>query len=253
MDRPRRCGHAFSVIRFGPSPHCSLMTTVAVPEPSAGKAVNEPRADDAAATDHEREGSALESATSAGTDRLRSMFAAHFEFVWRSLRRLGLTDDQADDAAQQVFMVAARRLSTIEVGKEKSFLFGTATRVASDLRRSAPYRREIAHVDPGIDLEGAACPEELLEQRRARALLDEVLNGMAPDLRSVFVLFELEEMTLTEIASLLDLPRGTVASRLRRARERFQSRLERLQRGGREKVRETAFCLVETDLRRGHS
>jgi len=167
--------------------------------------------------------------------RLRALFEEHFDFVWRSLRRLGLSADHADDAAQQVFVVASRRLDAIREGSEKSFLFGTALRVASDLRRSAPYRREVATEDAGAMLESGAAPDELVDHRRARAQLDAVLEAMDIDLRSVFVLFELEEMSTADIATLLDLPRGTVASRLRRAREDFTARVLRLQavaRGG---------------------
>ena len=76
--------------------------------------------------------------------------------------------------------------------------------------------------------DGAANPEELMDQRRARALLDQVLGDMPMDLRAVFVLFELEEMTMMEIATLSDIPPGTVASRLRRARHVFQKAVQKL-------------------------
>ncbi len=167
--------------------------------------------------------------------RLRRMLADHFDFIWRSLRRFGLNDDRADDAAQQVFVIASRKLDAIQKGSERSFLFGTAMRVASDIRRSAPYRREVAHADAGADLEGGPRPDELLDQRRARALLDRVLDEMDMEIRMVFVLFEIEEMTTSEIASLLGIAHGTVASRLRRAREDFEARISRLavgKRGG---------------------
>jgi RNA polymerase sigma-70 factor (ECF subfamily) len=166
----------------------------------------------------------------AADERLRGMLSQHFDFIWRSLRRFGLTDDRADDAAQQVFMIASRKLDSIQPDSERSFLFGTAMRVASDIRRSAANRREIPHADPGADLEGGPRPDDLLDQRRARMLLDAALDAMELDLRSVFVLFELEEMTTSEIAVLLAIPPGTAASRLRRAREEFQIKLEKLKR-----------------------
>ncbi len=71
-------------------------------------------------------------------------------------------------------------------------------------------------------------PEELLERRQTRALLDEVLETMPLPQRSVFVLFELEGMTTPEIAESLDLPLGTAASRLRRARELFLKESKRV-------------------------
>jgi RNA polymerase sigma-70 factor, ECF subfamily len=160
--------------------------------------------------------------------RLEVLFSTHFDFIWRSLRRFGLSEDRADDAAQQVFMVASRKLDAIKEGSERSFLFGTAMRVASDIRKSAPVRREVVRDDVGVELEGGPRPDDLLEQRRARETLDRVLDAMELDLRAVFILFEVEEMSTTEIASLLSIPHGTVASRLRRAREDFERSVRKL-------------------------
>src|SRR5512142_2066304 len=69
--------------------------------------------------------------------RVRALVDAHFEFVWRSLRRLGLSSADADDATQEVFLVAIRRLDDIDPESERSFLYGTALRVAAVQRRSA--------------------------------------------------------------------------------------------------------------------
>src|SRR5258706_514128 len=68
--------------------------------------------------------------------RIRALFELHYDFVWRSLRRLGVPTDAADDGAQEVFVVAARRIGDIILGAERSFLFGTAMRVASQARRA---------------------------------------------------------------------------------------------------------------------
>jgi RNA polymerase sigma-70 factor (ECF subfamily) len=160
--------------------------------------------------------------------RLRRILDEQFDFVWRSLRRFGLDADRADDAAQQVFVIASRKLDVIQPGSERSFLFGTAMRVASDMRRSAIRRREVPTEDAGADLVSGDRPDELLDQRRAREMLDHVLDAMDLDLRSVFVLFELEEMSTAEIAAFLAIPPGTVASRLRRAREEFQEKVARI-------------------------
>jgi RNA polymerase sigma-70 factor (ECF subfamily) len=70
--------------------------------------------------------------------------------------------------------------------------------------------------------------EQLLDQKRARELLDQVLETMTPDLRMVFVLYELEELSMIEISSALEIPQGTVASRLRRARADFRDRVRAL-------------------------
>jgi RNA polymerase sigma-70 factor (ECF subfamily) len=164
--------------------------------------------------------------------RLRAIFADHFDFIWRSLRRLGLSNDRADDAAQSVFVVASRRLDAIEVGRERAFLFATAIRVASDVRRSTLRRREVPGEDVAEPTDPRPHPDELLDQRRARAVLDTVLDALPMELRVVFVLFELEEMATPQIAALLSIKPGTAASRLRRAREEFQSTLARMKARG---------------------
>ncbi|MCU0656142.1 MAG: sigma-70 family RNA polymerase sigma factor [Polyangiaceae bacterium] len=164
-------------------------------------------------------------------ERLRRLIEAHFDFVGRSLRRLGVPEADVDDACQQVFLVVSRKLEEIEESREKSYLFGVALRVASDARRGR--RRRAAVLSEGEEgAEGVAeegCPERTLQQRRARAMLDEILESMPIELRTVFVLFELEEMTMSEIAHTIEVPPGTVASRLRRAREHFQEQTRRLQ------------------------
>lgn len=163
-----------------------------------------------------------------GSDRLQALVGDHHDFVWRSLRRLGVPSGDVDDACQQVFLVAYRRLSGIAPRSERSFLFQTAVRVASDWRRGHKRRGEQATVELGELPDGAANPEELIDERRARALLDRVLGAMPMQLRAVFVLFELEEMTMSEIATLTEIPAGTVASRLRRARAAFQETVKRV-------------------------
>jgi RNA polymerase sigma-70 factor (ECF subfamily) len=157
------------------------------------------------------------------------MAAENFQFIWRSLRRLGVPPTAVDDAAQQVFEVASRRLTEIEGGRERAFLFKTAIFVAAEARRAAARRRthEGGDVLDGV-LDGRPNPEEATEWSKKRALLDAVLDAMSEDTRTVFVLFELEELPLVEIAELLEVPRGTVASRLRRAREEFQTEVKRM-------------------------
>jgi len=158
---------------------------------------------------------------------LEAIFHDHFAFVWRSLRRLGVPPEALDDAAQEVFVVASRRLDVIEVGKEKAFLFGTAVRVASDARRSQTRRRRADLEEDSTDPSPA--PDALVDHKRARELLDTLVAELPDDTRPVFVLFELEGMTMAEIAGALELAPGTVASRLRRARETFAAAVARLE------------------------
>lgn len=160
--------------------------------------------------------------------RLRALVDEHFDFIWRSLQRMGVPAMDLQDCVQQVFLVASRKLPSIAEGSERSFLIGTAIRVAADARRTVERRREIPEEDTAEPSCPGPQPDEIADQRRLRAMLDDVLAAMPEDLRVVFVLFELEEMPTQDIAALLKLPSGTVASRLRRAREEFDRRVARL-------------------------
>lgn len=156
--------------------------------------------------------------------RLAAIFEAHSAFVARTLRRLGVPNAEVEDGLQEVFIIAQSKLEQIEHGKERSFLFGIARRRASSVRRT--ISRTMARVDrawTGIETtEPAPDSGQRAEQEHARATLDRLLDALPLDLRTVFVLHELEEMEIAEIAELLDIPFGTVASRLRRAREKFE-------------------------------
>lgn len=154
--------------------------------------------------------------------RIERLVGLHFDFVWQLLRRLGLSPSDADDAAQQVFMILARRLDDLEPGRERAFLYGTTRRVLSNLRRAVKRRSETDDVILGEASSGASPPDELLAAARDRAFLDELLAALPDELRRVFVLAELEELAVPEIATLEGIPVGTAASRLRRARAVFR-------------------------------
>jgi RNA polymerase sigma-70 factor, ECF subfamily len=150
---------------------------------------------------------------------LHRLFKRHYDRIWRLLRALGVPENRVDDATQQVFLVYAERRNDVAIGSESSFLYGTALRVAHNVR-CAPYREIPSDVD-GATLPDLPNLDELSDQKRARDLLDRILEEMDPDLRTVFVLYEVEEFTVPEIAEMTDVPLGTAASRLRRAREQF--------------------------------
>jgi RNA polymerase sigma-70 factor (ECF subfamily) len=160
--------------------------------------------------------------------RLRAAVVGNHALVWRTLRRFGVSTARVDEAVSHVFDVLTRRLDDVVPGKEAAFLIQTASRVASEFRRSDARR---ARVEGQADRKSdPPSPEELFERRQARAMLDEVLEGIEPDARAVFVLHELEQLTAARIAELLDIPPGTVASRLRRGREQFEQAAVRLRR-----------------------
>jgi RNA polymerase sigma-70 factor (ECF subfamily) len=169
-------------------------------------------------------------------EQLPELVRAHFAGIWRFLRRLGFEPHVIDDAAQDLFLVVLRRIEEVTPGNERAFLFGAALRIASNLKLKSAREIPTDQLDPESGPEESVTPEERLDGERARALLYRLLSELEESLRTVFVMYELEQMTMQEIADVLEVPHGTVASRLRRARDDFRARLERHRRrttGGR--------------------
>ncbi len=160
--------------------------------------------------------------------RLRGLVDRYVDFVARVLRNAGTPEAEIDDDVQRTFIAVSNRLDDVRPDAEKSFLLQTALRMAAHARRTLARRREVHDSDAQLRLQGPLHPEQMLDQKRARELLDEVLAEMPFDLRTVFVLYELEELSMTEIAEALQIPSGTVASRLRRARADFRERVSAL-------------------------
>jgi RNA polymerase sigma-70 factor (ECF subfamily) len=160
--------------------------------------------------------------------RFRSMVDAHFATVWRTLLHLGVPEASADDGAQQVFLVALRRLD--EIREERPYLLGIALRIASEIRRAMRRRREVpmdaALLEPlGTAAEPPPDHAAALDQKRALAMLAGCLDGLSEKVRAAFVLFEIEELSAPEVAEVLGVPVGTVASRIRIAREHIRKSL----------------------------
>src|SRR5262249_54425108 len=96
-------------------------------------------------------------------ERARDMVTAHFGFVWRSLLRLGVPRPDAEDALQQVFMVASRKLDAVEPGRERTFLFAVALRIASRVHRTRRRRREVLEPEGREPLDPSPGPDELVD------------------------------------------------------------------------------------------
>ncbi|WP_169927468.1 RNA polymerase sigma factor [Labilithrix luteola] len=159
---------------------------------------------------------------------LRGIVRAHFASVWRFLRRIGFEEDVVDDAAQELFFVALRRIDEAQPGRERAFLMGAAFRIASGLKRKAAREIPTEGLETDDTLEdNTPTLETRFDEERARALLYRLLSELEESLRVVFVMYELEGLTMQEIADVIDIPAGTVASRLRRAREEFDALLHR--------------------------
>jgi len=157
------------------------------------------------------------------------LYQEHFDFVWRSARRLGVSDTAIEDFVQEVFMIVFRRLPAFE-GRSalRTWLYGIVLRAVREYHRvtfranarrassSENLRQTEARADAG------ALPDEQVAQAQAMRILEQVLDDLAPERREVFVMAELEQMTIPEIASLTGDKINTIYSRLRLAREEFE-------------------------------
>lgn len=151
---------------------------------------------------------------------LATLMSDNLPFVAHSLRRFGVPASEVDDAAQRVMLIAGARLTSIMPGSERAFLTGIALRVASHVRR-ARRRRDAAHRRFGDYLAVVSSAWSCSDRTEMRELLGRALHGMPSDLRQVFVLLELQQLTTAEAAKCLGLPRSTLATRLKRARLLF--------------------------------
>jgi RNA polymerase sigma-70 factor (ECF subfamily) len=162
---------------------------------------------------------------------LVSIYAEHFKGVWRNLRRLGVSKAQLDDAVQDVFLVVHRRRTEFASRSSlKTWIFGIVLHVAKDYRRAARRHaaREARYASEFVEPYDADGPAQEVERREASTLLHSVLDRMRYEHRAVFVLVELEELTLHEAAAACSVSLATCQRRLRRARIAFNAALVRL-------------------------
>ncbi|MGE5784437.1 MAG: RNA polymerase sigma factor [Myxococcales bacterium] len=165
----------------------------------------------------------------AQSERVAVALIQYYPRTWRTARRMGLDGTVAEEVTQEAFIVLHQRINDVQIGAELSFLLATVTRLASNARRLAHHRFEQPSVPEVLDgHESMATSEQLMEQKRAKDLVDEVLALISEPMRVVFILYELEQMTLQEIANALEIPLGTAGSRLRKARDEFHRHLNRL-------------------------
>jgi RNA polymerase sigma-70 factor (ECF subfamily) len=163
--------------------------------------------------------------------QLKDLFSVHADFVWRTLLRMGVSHDDVADAVHDVFLIAHKELEHFE-GRSavQTWLFTICRSVAG--RRRKRLQREREHfidrdVDEIIDLR--ADVSRVFEHNQECKLLQQVLDTLATEQKNVFILFELESMTGEDISQALEIPLGTVYSRLQLARKAFRQALNRHQ------------------------
>jgi len=154
------------------------------------------------------------------------IFREHARFLWRALAGLGVRPGDVDDALQEVFLVVHRKLRDFDGRSLRSWLYAICLRVASDYRKSARVRLEVAVPDvPDAPL--PAPQDARLEASRLFARLLHALDELDEEQRGAFVLYEIEELSLRETAEALGCPLQTAYSRLRVARAHVETRFRR--------------------------
>ena len=160
-----------------------------------------------------------------------AIYETYFDFVWRTIRQLGVTGASVDDAVQDVFVVVHRRLGDFEARSSmRTWLFGIALRVGRNYRRGATRRGIAEPLSPELT-DTTPSPHQNAEAAEALALLARLLDAMDERKREVFFLAEVEQLTAPEIAETLAIPLNTVYSRLRVARQTFEQALRELDGG----------------------
>jgi RNA polymerase sigma-70 factor, ECF subfamily len=157
----------------------------------------------------------------------KQLFEEHSGFVWRVLRRHGVPEREIEDACQEVFLVVHRRLSEFEGRSSlRTWIYGIAVRVGLGLRRKAFIRRELLVTVPDEQVSPFDMADEYARQE-AQVWLKNALAELPRPKREVFVLYELEEMTIAETAAALGVPENTALYRLYGARKDIASALRK--------------------------
>jgi RNA polymerase sigma-70 factor, ECF subfamily len=157
-----------------------------------------------------------------------TVYQAHFDFVWRSLRRLGVPESALDDAHQEVFLVAYRRLADFRGhSKLKTWLFGIVLNVVRHQRRAARHNKSHELLSEALPETRQPGPLESAAKAEAAVMLQAFLDQLDPDKRAVFILAELEQMTAPEVAEATQTNLRTVYSRLAAARKEFEQAVAR--------------------------
>ena len=152
---------------------------------------------------------------------IEALFMTHAPFVWRSLQHFGVAESDLEDETQEVFLVAHRRLPEWDGEHPRAWLYAIARRCAAGYRRRS-HRRHERPVDPLPERSDARDPSARAEVD----LLRRVLDSLDEDKRAVFLLYEIEEMSMREVAEALQCPLQTAYTRLQAARRELTRALE---------------------------
>jgi len=164
----------------------------------------------------------------------QTIYREHYAAIWRFLLHLGVRKSDVPDLTHNVFVIAYRKLPEFEHRSSiRTWLCSIALRVARGVSRSAAVRLEVSAGD--LTLAETASAERAVDTFQHDGQLElaqRLLDSLPAEQREAFVLHELEQMTGSEIATLMGTSLGTVRSRLRRARESFRKQLAELREKG---------------------
>jgi RNA polymerase sigma-70 factor (ECF subfamily) len=160
--------------------------------------------------------------------RLGAIARGHQARLVRFVRRLGMSSDGAEDVAQAAFLVTWEALPRVAAGRERAFLYASALRIACRHRRRAP-RETLGHDhDMERDPSPHPLPDELVYQKQLRERVEALLDTIEWPSRTVFERFELDGLTIPEIAHAMAITPKTAVCRLRRARRHLREASARL-------------------------
>ena len=164
------------------------------------------------------------------TPSLAEIFGTYADFVWQKLLRFGVPDCDVDDVTQEVFVVVQRKLPTFEGRSSlRTWLYGICLRQAADYRRKARHRREelMDTVPDSLFPTASEPPPQYLENERAdiRRELLRALDKLSEEQRQVFILYEIEELPMSEVAQIVGCELFTAYSRLQAARATLKRRM----------------------------
>ena len=165
-----------------------------------------------------------------GQPRFQRVFRDHYERVVRAIRRFGVPARYQEDVAQEVFLIVLRALPRYDPSRPfKPWLLTITYRAARDFMRLHRHHLEelmTSELDPQATAPDD--PEEQRARRDAEAIFQRIVGALEEDLREVFLMHEVDEISILEIATALGVPASTIASRLRRARKEFDAAVQRL-------------------------
>ncbi|HTB77894.1 MAG TPA: RNA polymerase sigma factor [Polyangiaceae bacterium] len=170
----------------------------------------------------------MNGAASRSPPDLGAIFDEHFDYVWATLRRLGVRDADREDLVHEVFLKVHGRLADYDDSRPlRPWLFGFAYRVAADHHRLARHRIEVLGA-PGDAADDTVAADERVAALEERDLLLSALHTIELDRRAVLVMHDIDDVSVPEIAQMLDIPLNTAYSRLRLARGQLGAAVTRL-------------------------